>query len=481
MAVAQSFDLVIVGGGFAGLVAANRAAQLGLKAVVLERGQDETYACNSRYAGGVLHISYHDVMDPPPELVRAVEKITDGCADHTLVTALAGTARRAVEWLAEEGAKFDSEGSISWRQHVLAPRRPPVTHMEWQGIGADVTLRRLEQNLLQRGGEVHRGTQALSLIMDGTRCVGVEAQADRTRRGYVGGAVLLADGGFQADSDLLRQHISPAPQALKQRNAGTGRGDGLKMARQAGAAESTLEAFYGHLLSRDAFHNERLWPYPQVDELAGAGITVDAQARRIADEGMGGVFLANAIARLADPACATVIFDDAIWQGPGRSAGIPPNPVLVREGGTMHQAATIAELARLAGLPAHELEITVGAYNEAVRSGRCGALEPPRSATKRAPMSVTTPPFYAVPICAGITYTMGGIMIDQSARALRPDHTPIPGLYAAGSNTGGLDGGHACGYVGGLMKAIVFGLIAAEHAAGEKRRPQREIYPKNDS
>ena len=470
MAVAQSFDLVIVGGGFAGLVAANRAAQLGLKAVVLERGQDETYACNSRYAGGVLHISYHDVMDPPPELVRAVEKITDGCADHTLVTALAGTARRAVEWLAEEGAKFDSEGSISWRQHVLAPRRPPVTHMEWQGIGADVTLRRLEQNLLQRGGEVHRGTRALSLIMDGKRCIGVEAQADRTRRGYVGSAVLLADGGFQADSDLLRQNISPAPQALKQRNAGTGRGDGLKMARQAGAAESTLEAFYGHLLSRDAFHNERLWPYPQVDELAGAGITVDAQGHRIADEGMGGVFLANAVARLADPACATVIFDDAIWQGPGRSASIPPNPVLVREGGTLHQAATIAELARLAGLPVHELESTVGAYNEAVRSGRCGALEPPRSANKRAPMGVTTPPFYAVPICAGITYTMGGIMIDQSARALRPDHTPIPGLYAAGSNTGGLDGGHACGYVGGLMKAIVFGLIAAEHAAGSLQK-----------
>jgi len=96
MAVAQSFDLVIVGGGFAGLVAANRAAQLGLKVAVLERGADETYACNSRYAGGVLHISYHDVKDPQPELVRAVEQITDGYADHALVTALAGTAQRAM-------------------------------------------------------------------------------------------------------------------------------------------------------------------------------------------------------------------------------------------------------------------------------------------------------------------------------------------------------------------------------------------------
>ncbi len=465
MAVAQSFDLVIVGGGFAGLVAANRAAQLGLKVAVLERGHDETYACNSRYAGGVLHISYHDVMDPQPELVRAVEQITDGCADHALVTALAGTARRAVEWLTEEGASFAREGSISWRQWVLAPRRPPITHMEWQGIGSDVTLRRLEQNLVRRGGEVHRGTRALSLIMDGERCVGVEAQADRMRRAYVARAVVLADGGFQANVELLRQHVSPAPQALKQRNAGTGCGDGLRMAQQVGAAASTLEAFYGHLLSRDAFHNERLWPYPQIDELGSAGVVVDARGRRIADEGIGGVFLSNAVARLADPGCATVIFDEAIWQGPGRSASIPPNPVLVREGGTLHQDATIAGLARRAGIPADELEVTLQTYNDAVRSGRCEALNPRRSTHKRAPMGISDPPFYAVPICAGITFTMGGIMIDAAARVLRPERVPIAGLYAAGSTTGGLDGGHACGYVGGLMKAIVFGLLAAEHVA----------------
>ena len=465
MAVAQSFDLVIVGGGFAGLVAANRATQLGLKVAVLERGPDETYACNSRYAGGVLHISYQNVMDPPAELARAVEQITEGYADHALVTALAGTARRAVEWLTDEGASFAAEGSISWRQWVLAPRRPPITHMEWQGIGADVTLRRLEQNLVQRGGEVHRGTRALSLIMDGERCAGVEAQGERTRRAYDARAVVLADGGFQADIELLRQHVSPAPQALKQRNAGTGLGDGLRMARQVGAAVSALEAFYGHLLSRDAYHNERLWPYPQIDELASAGVVVDARGRRIADEGMGGVFLSNAVARLADPACATVIFDEAIWQGPGRSSSIPPNPVLVREGGTLHQAATIAELARLTRLPVDELESTLQAYNDAVRSGSGAALDPPRSAHKRVPMGISAPPFYAVPICAGITYTMGGIMIDAGARVLRPDRTPIPGLYAAGSTTGGLDGGRACGYAGGLMKAIVFGLLAAEHVA----------------
>ena len=467
MAVAQSFDLVTVGAGLAGLVAANRATQLGLKVAVLERGQDETYPCNSRYAGGMVHISYHNVMDPPPELERAVMEITEGNADPALVKALAGTARRAVEWITEEGARFASDGSsIGWRQWALAPVRPPVTHMEWQGTGADATLRRLEQNLVQRGGEIHRGTRALSLIMEGERCTGVEAQGARTRSAYVAHAVLLADGGFQADNDLLRQHISPAPQALKQRNAGTGLGDGLRMALKVGATVTGLEAFYGHLLSRDAMHNERLWPYPQIDELGSAGVVVDGRGLRIADEGMGGVFLANAVARLADPACATAIFDGAIWQGPGRSASIPPNPVLVREGGTLHQADTVAALAAKIGVPPRALEDTLEKYNEAVRSGRCQTLDPPRSTHKRTPMGITAPPFYAVPICAGITYTMGGILIDGNARVLRPDRRPIPGLYAAGSTTGGLDGGRSCGYAGGLSKAMVFGLLAAEHAAG---------------
>lgn len=283
--------------------------------------------------------------------------------------------------------------------------------------------------------------------------------------------MVLADGGFQADLDLLREHIAPAPEKVKQRCAPTGSGEGLKMARQVGAAVSGLEAFYGHLLSRDAFHNDRVWPYPQIDEVASAGILVDARGRRIADEGMGGVFLANAVARLADPASTVAIFDEAIWSGPGRSAGIPVNPTLVTMGGTLHQADTIAALATKVGISPAELERTVANYNDAVRTGRAAELSPARKGKKFAPACIATPPYYGIPVCAGITYTMGGIVTDVDARALRPDRTPIPGLYAAGSTTGGLDGGQTCGYVGGLIKAIVFGLLSAEHAAGSVTAP----------
>jgi fumarate reductase flavoprotein subunit len=81
-------------------------------------------------------------------------------------------------------------------------------------------------------------------------------------------------------------------------------------------------------------------------------------------------------------------------------------------------------------------------------------------------MPIAVAPFLAIPLCAGITYTMGGIRIDGDARVLREDGVAIPGLYAAGSTTGGIEGGPRIGYIGGLAKAAVFGLRAAEHAAG---------------
>ena len=76
-------------------------------------------------------------------------------------------------------------------------------------------------------------------------------------------------------------------------------------------------------------------------------------------------------------------------------------------------------------------------------------------------------PFYAMPICSAITNTMGGIVVDGEGRVLDTQGAPIPGLFAAGSTVGGLDGGPRSGYVGGLIKAVM-GLIAAETIASPK-------------
>ncbi len=103
-----------------------------------------------------------------------------------------------------------------------------------------------------------------------------------------------------------------------------------------------------------------------------------------------------------------------------------------------------------------------------MRAGNLAALSPPRRDGGYDPVPIETPPFRAIPLAAGITVTMGGIAIDAAARVLRPDDTPIPGLYAAGSTAGGMEGGPRAGYVGGLIKAFLLGLIAAESAAAAR-------------
>ena len=77
--------------------------------------------------------------------------------------------------------------------------------------------------------------------------------------------MVIADGGFQANEAMVGRHITVRGGDLQCRNAGTGRGDGLRMATEIGAAGVGLETFYGHVLSRDAMENDQLWPYPQVD------------------------------------------------------------------------------------------------------------------------------------------------------------------------------------------------------------------------
>ncbi|MGA7782930.1 MAG: FAD-binding protein [Paraburkholderia sp.] len=194
-----------------------------------------------------------------------------------------------------------------------------------------------------------------------------------------------------------------------------------------------------------------------------------ASGRRFTDEGLGGVAVANAIATLDEPLSSFVLLDEAIWEQAGRAFLLPPNPALERLGATVHRARGVDALAAKLNMDALVLASTLGSYNKAVAHGQLAGLVPPRTvkpatlATGAAP--INGPDYLAIPLCAGITYTMGGIVIDAHGRALDAGDCPISGLYAAGATTGGIEGGANSGYVGGLIKAAVFGLRAAEAAA----------------
>ncbi len=442
-----------------------RGAELGLRTAVIEAGAGDDYLCSSRWAGGIFHVSYHDVKLDRDALVAAINGQTSGEVDQELAAAIAEDAARTVDWLASQGATFTQGSVIDWHRFTLAPPREAVAGQDWRGRGPDRTIAELRRRLEERQGRMFLGARAVSLRIERGRVTGIAARGARGDLAIAADAIVIADGGFPGDAELFRRHIGPRPDRVLMRHAGTAVGDGLRMAENAGAALVNLDRFYGHLLSRDAMENKGLWPYPQIDAVATAAIVVDRDGKRFLDEGRGGISITNDLARLDDPLCGTVICDAPIWETAGKSAQIPPNPQLLAGGGTLHHAETLEELAEAAGLPVETLMATVAAYNDAVRGDRLPALSPARSTRSGWPRPIETPPFFAIPICAGITNTMGGIAIDAHGRVKRPDGSVIAGLYAAGGATGGLEGGGALGYVGGLIKACVFGLRVAEDAA----------------
>src|ERR1700731_2663310 len=303
-------DVIVIGAGIAGLVAANRSAQLGKRVIVLEKSKEDKYLCNSRYTYGTFHINFTDVAADEDVLFGKIEACTEGLARKDLARAIAKDGRRLMQWLKSEGIELVDLGG--YQTNVLSPPWRKGFGLTWRGYAGDVALTRLEENLAQRQGRILRGMRARALkFASGGIEVEIDAAAGVAK--FNASAVVLADGGFQSSFDLIRAHISPAPEKLLARNGGTATGDGLRMAQAVGAASTGLATFYGHLRSRDAMNTVRLWPRPYADEIAAASIVIHADGRRFADEGLGGIYLSNAVARLPDPLGAPIVLHPAVW------------------------------------------------------------------------------------------------------------------------------------------------------------------------
>ena len=161
-------------------------------------------------------------------------------------------------------------------------------------------------------------------------------------------------------------------------------------------------------------------------------------------------------------------------------AGLPPGRSLPRRWsamGSVHRAATLAELAADAGLDPDALAATVARFNGFALAGRDEDFQRGDSAYDRyygdprrhpnpnlAPLD--TPPFYAVKIVPGDLGTKGGLRTDERARVLRADGSPIPGLYAAGNTSAAVMGHSYAGAGATIGPAMTFGYIAALDLAG---------------
>jgi len=476
----RDIDVLIVGSGIAGLTTARRAQQLGLRVAVLDKGAEAPGSSNARVSQGFLSAAYLP-MDTDPEVLKAYgREITSGLGRDELIDTWAEHCGRALAWVRAEGVEVEPIMPDSDQRYIL-PFVPGTFGLRFfdRTRGPDRAMTGYAERFLAEGGTYFASTRATGLLTEDDAVVGVVAWGPQGRTELRADAVVLADGGFQANPEMVRRYIGPAADRIRLRSLASQTGDGIRMGLEVGAQLANMEWFYGHMLSADSIENDDLWPYPAMDGPIKKGILVGLDGRRVADEDgsgdgltrpyMSGIALTNAIAKTADPRGYVAILDTPGWEGsawtqsPAQFQGTySANPAIADSGGRVHVADDLTSLAALAGIDAAQLLATVEEFNAAVRTGTTRELAVPRGG---APRAIEIAPFVAVPVVPGLTYTLGGLVVTPDAQVRREDETPIPGLYAVGGTMGGMAGGPLGGYFGGLGEGTVFGLLAAERIA----------------
>jgi fumarate reductase flavoprotein subunit len=459
-------DVSVVGAGLAGFAAAVRATESGANVVLIDKSANQLGDGNVLMASGSLRAGGKSPKSNPSELYEFV--MSEGIAYPELVTAWAATCGRAVDWLAGCGVGVDEKqpGRI-WLDQESAISLAPVYKKDVGGRA----LAKLKQRFEQLGGRYMNGIEAVSLIREQERIDGVAGKKQGETIELCSRATILSTGGFSANKEMVRQYIGPQADQCKLRGSKSCTGDGLRMALAVGAKAVNLKYFYGHLLSRKALIDDRFWPYPRLDSFVDEGILIDRKGNRFVDEGRGDVAVANELARTGDVTGAALIFDFATWDAAkddpfSKSVKTPaPNPWLIDNDGDIFHHETIEGLAQKIGVDTASLVKTVEQYNRALQYSNASTLAVPRTGQSK-PLR---PPYYGLKVVPGITFTMGGVLVNGCCAALNSNEKPIEGLYAAGDTIGGLMGGYRGGYTGGLMQAIVTGILAGENAARFKQ------------
>jgi fumarate reductase flavoprotein subunit len=457
-----STDILVVGAGLAGFTAAVRAAEKGAKVILTDKSNGPFGDGNILMASGSLRAGGKSPRTSSRELYESV--MSEGVGYPDLVKAWSLTCGRALDWLISSGVKVnESAAGRVWLDQAGEVSLAPVYKKD---VGTRA-LASLKKRLNQLGGSYVSGVKGEKLIYESDRICGVIGTRAGEQIELRAGATVLCTGGFSANKELVKKYIGPHADECKLRGSKQCTGDGLRMAIEVGAKAVNLKYFYGHLLSRKALTDDRFWPYPRLDSFVDEGILIHRDGQRLIDEGRGDVALANELARVDDVTGAVLIFDQQSWHAAkadavSNSVNTPaPNPWLLDKEGEIYKDSSIEGLAKILGVDDQRLARTLDDYNRAIGSNNLSALSIPRTG-KPKPLRA---PFYGLRVVPGITFTMGGILVNGCAEVLNEDEKPIHGLYAAGDAIGGLMGGYRGGYTGGLMQALVTGILAGESAS----------------
>lgn len=457
VAIDETCDVCIVGSGGAAFAAATTAAEAGKKVIMLEKM--DVYGGNTNAGEGTLN-----APDPVRQTPLGIEDSADlfyeqtfeggdSLGDPALVRLLADNAGDAVVWMEEHGLEFEDEvftaiGGLWQRGHAV--------EVEKKGEqGGSYYVSCLKDSAEKAGNfTLYTDTKVEGLIEENGAVAGVTGirPSSGAEVSVKAAAVILATGGYSRNAELAMQYDKRVTTEMPSSNVSSSTGDGLLLGESVGAGLRNMDLVQIHPLGD-----------PQnggVATFVGNWLGVEDYVM-INDEGVR--FISEDERRDTIAEAILEQSNDEMWllvDSENIAADRKEQIADLVAKGHSFEAGTLKELADQIEVPADALETTIEGYNECVRAGADTQITPGK---KLLGGEMIHPDYYASKRVPTIHYTMGGLCITPDAQVCTEAGEAIPGLYAAGEVTGGVQGGNRLGG-NSFTDLIVFGRIAGASA-----------------
>lgn len=448
-------DVVVIGAGACGLVAALKAHAGGAEVIVLER--DASPSGSTSMSSGFVPAPATrfqraiGVDDDTPERFEAdILAKSKGTSDPRLARLASRTIGPALEWLA------DTQG-IDWL--VLDDFLYPGHSRHRMHAVGEKTGTALEARLLAaaQAAGIPIVTEARASVLyrsDDGRIAAVGITRPDGQGEIVGcGALVLACNGFGGNCDLVARHIPEIADGLYYGHPGN-EGDAVIWGEALGARLQHLSGYQGHGSLAHPHGILVTWAL-----MMEGGIQVNADGLRFSNEHGG--YSEQAVHVLAQPGgIAWTLYDARIHNF---ALGFPDYREAERAG-AVRTGGDVADLARATGLPQAALARTL-AEVAGYQAGRASDPHGRDFTTKPA----LCPPYHAVKVTGALFHTQGGLVIDDEGRVLGANGHPFANLFAGGGAACGVSGPDVSGYLSGngLLTAIAFGFLAGKSAADQ--------------
>jgi tricarballylate dehydrogenase len=488
----ETYDVIVVGGGNAGLCAALTARESVERVCVLEKAQEAKRGGNSFFTGGRMRVPHHGLADladlfgcdvsdlgdvdvepyPEEDFYKDLQKASRYQCNEDLARLIAAEARPGVEWMTRLGAKFElalGHDDIRSGTTQLLIGHDDIQHYEG-GPGLVENLTRCAE---LQGIHIRYETPARRLIRTPRGIEGVVVDTPEGPVELYAHSIVLAAGGFEASPTLRASYLGPGWDLAKVRGTEFNTGDGLMIALDIGARA------YGHWAGCHSVAADYFSPdfgdrvHGDIAERVSYrfGITVDRNAKRYFDEGADLRAFTYAISgrnivEEADGFAVQIVDAKTVdlLRATYRSFNV-----------TKAVSDDLRSIAAEMNLDPDALVETVEEYNKAVKPGTVDFTVRDGKSTKGITpkksnwaLPLDTPPYTAFPVGPAITFTFGGLRVNTRGEVLDQQDFPIDGLYAAGEMVGGI---YYYNYPGGsgLVSGLVMGR-AAGRTASERAR-----------